>query len=199
MKKVFFSRYSVIALTVVFLFSCFVFVVERLEARGIYLYMGSALVKIDMFGVPFLIFLFAGAVFLIGVVGRFMYQNWRFNRLRVVTAAVTAVVVFIAFLGLAVTASLLTDSYAEFASDDGEHRIVIGEDDIPPPSGGFVYEKTSFATMKLLGEYNTVSKFYTPFSEGEYYFVWNENDFELHYDYDGEGNYAVATFRYAEK
>lgn len=79
-------------------------------------------------------------------------------------------------------------AYVELVSDDGEHHIVIAEDCyFFSPYGGDIFEKTSPYTMKKLTKYVAGMDFYTPFSDGTYSVSWNEDDFELFYDSDGDG------------
>ena len=79
-------------------------------------------------------------------------------------------------------------SYVELVSDDGEHRIVIAEDCYPfSIYGGIIYEKTTAHTMKWISRYETDIDFYAPFSDGNYSVIWCEENFELFYDSDGDG------------
>ena len=78
--------------------------------------------------------------------------------------------------------------YYEFVSEDGAHNIIVEEDSYLLYGFGAIYEKTSPFTMKKIGSYDTDDG-YRPFTGNEYYFVWNENDFELHYKFDGSSSY----------
>lgn len=83
-----------------------------------------------------------------------------------------------------------------FTSDDKKHEIIVNEYEYPGPFG-YIYEKNSFCTMKCVGSYSADDKF-LPFAENRFYFVWNEDNFELHYDYDGTGEYKVVRMDYAK-
>ena len=89
--------------------------------------------------------------------------------------------------------------YFEFRSDDQEHDIVINECSFLLGGWGYVYEKTSFCTMKRLGRYSTDDGF-CPIAKDAYYFVWNEDDFEFHYSFFGNKNeeYRVVIMEYVK-
>ncbi len=83
-----------------------------------------------------------------------------------------------------------------FTSDDKKHEIIVNEYEYPVPFG-YIYEKNSFCTMKCVGSYSADDK-HLPFAENSFYFVWNVYNFELHYDYDGTGEYRVVRMDYAK-
>ena len=87
----------------------------------------------------------------------------------------------------------------EYTSDDGNHVIVVDEKSFLLAGGGTIYEKTSFCTMEKVGEYGTDDGF-RPFTSKAFYFVWNEEDFELHYAFFGprDKEYQVIKMDYAK-
>ena len=88
--------------------------------------------------------------------------------------------------------------YVELVSDDGEHCIIIAEDTyLFSIYGGDIYEKNSFCTMKKLEKYEAGVDSYYPFSDEKYTIVWGEENFEITYDFDGEGKtYQTITVEY---
>lgn len=98
--------------------------------------------------------------------------------------------------------SELSDSkYYEYTSDDKSHHIVVNEWSWLLAGGGRIYEKTSFCTMKKVGDYSTDDGF-RPLSEDTFYFVWNEDNFELHHAFlsslDSKSMYKVVEMEYAK-
>ena len=93
-----------------------------------------------------------------------------------------------------------SSEYFEYTSDDKNHHIVVDERSFLLGGWGDIFEKTSFCTMKRVGGYSTDDGF-CPFSNDAFYFVWNENDFELHYSHGGsksEEYYRVVKMEYVK-
>ena len=91
-----------------------------------------------------------------------------------------------------------SNRYFEYTSNDQKHEIVVNEKSFLLGGWGDIYEKTSFCTMKKVGEYTTDDGF-CPFTNNAFYFVWNEKGFELHYDYGSSGEeYRVVRMDYAK-
>lgn len=198
MKKIVFPLYSIIAFAVVFLLSCFVFIADTLADKNIHFYTG--LPKFTIGDVLIAMFFVGGGLF-VSAIAVFLHKNLKKRFLKIVIALVAAFVVLWLLICVMISCTLFMPySYVEVTSDNGEHCIVIGEDSrFFSPYGGDIYEKTSFCTVKRIGEYDAGTDFYTPFSDGNYYVVWNEKDFELHYDFDGkEEEYTVIAVKYAE-
>ena len=132
-------------------------------------------------------FLFGGDLFE-SVIAVLLHKNMNNKLLRILIVIVAAIVFCLILFGACISAAFAPKSYVEIVSDNGKHSIVIGEDCYVFSShGGDIFEKTSFCTIKKIGRYDTKIDYYTPFSDGKYYLVWNETDFQLHYDYDGTG------------
>ena len=92
-----------------------------------------------------------------------------------------------------------SSEYFEYTSNDKKHSIVVNEMSFLLSGGGVIYEKTSFCTMKRVGGYSTDDGF-RPFSNDAFYFVWNENDFELHHSFFGSKSeeYRVVKMEYVK-
>lgn len=107
----------------------------------------------------------------------FLFKNIKHKWLSVIISLSLALTV-VFFLNLA--RFWMSDTkYFEFTSDDNKHSIVVEETSWLLAGGGYIYEKTSNFTMKEVGQYSTDDG-YRPFSHNDYYFVWNENNFEIH-------------------
>ena len=90
-------------------------------------------------------------------------------------------------------------TYFEYTSDDKKHTIVVNEGSFILWGCGDIYEKTSFCTMQKVGDYTTDDGF-RPFTNDAFYFVWNENDFELHHSFYGSKSkeYQVVKMEYVK-
>lgn len=198
-KKTLFPLYSIIAFAFVLFIAGFVAVTEVFESKNTFFYTGF--VKFTTGDLIIWMILIGGGLF-VSAIAVLLHKNVRNNLLRVLIVIVAAIASCLLLLGACISAAFEPKSYVEIVSDDGEHSIVIGEDCyVFSPYGGDIFEKTSFCTMKKIGRYNTKIDYYTPFSDGKYYAVWNETDFQLHYDCDGTGKkYTSVTVKYlAEK
>ena len=118
---------------------------------------------------------------------------------RVLVAIGAVGVSVVVFVGVALSWLVSMDSrYFTCVSDDGKHTLVVDEQAFLLAGWGDLYEKTSFCTMKKIGDYTTDDG-YRPFSNGTFYFVWEDEGFELHYYFGAGGmsEYSVVTARYA--
>ena len=186
MKKIHFPIYSVIAFFIVFLLSIFVFVAALLLDNEIYFYTGlSGFTTGDLFVT---IFLIDGGLF-VSAIATFLHENLKLKWLKIIIILLSALISFIFLVMVMISTSLfMPHTYVELLSDDESHNIIIGEDCyFFSPYGGDVFEKTSFCTMKKIGKYVAKKDFYTPFSDEKYSVTWNDDDFELFYDSDGDG------------
>ncbi len=170
----------------VFLLSIFIFIADLLLDKGIHFYTGmSGFTTGDLFVT---IILIGGGLFVSGI-AVFLHKNSKKIWIKIIPTLLSALI-SIAFLimVLSSTALFMPHTYVELVSDDEAHHIIIGEDRyFFSPYGGDVFEKTSFCTMKKLEKYVAKKDFYTPFSDGKYSVVWYDENFELHYDSDGNG------------
>jgi amino acid transporter len=187
MKRIHFPKYSIVAFLIVFLLSIFIFIADLLlDENGIYFYTGiSGFTTGDLFVT---IFLIGGGLF-VSAIAVFLHKNLKLKWLKIIIILLSALISII-FLGRVMIANALVmpHTYVELLSDDSPHNIIIGEDCyFFSPYGGDVFEKTSFCTIKKLGKYVAKKDFYTPFSDGKYSVTWNDENFELFYDSDGDG------------
>ena len=190
MKKVIFPLYSIISLSVLSVLLLVGFICDRIVSGGTYFYTGLPSFTIDDLRLVFsflVVILFSSAVIV------FLFKNLKKKRLNIIiTIVMTIIIIIISFsillwvlIGVSAFSPL---SYVELVSDDGQHHIVIAEDCyLFSLYGGDVYEMTSPHRMKKLTKYEASVDFYTPFSNGDYSVVWNDENFELFYDSDGDG------------
>ncbi len=186
MKKIKFPMYSIVALSLVFLFSIFIIAADFLVNDGIYFYTGLPFFTTGNCFV--MIFLVGGTLF-VSAIAVFLHKNLKRKWLKIIITLVSGLI-SATFLGMVVVSTVLfmPQTYVEILSDNEEHCIIIGEDCyFFSPYGGDVFEKTSFCTMKKLKKYVADKDFYTPFSDEKYSVIWNAENFELFYDSDGDG------------
>ena len=195
MKKRFIPLYTIIAGAIGLALLALLLVIQGLSEKGIALYFGNTgltashlILCVDLVsGV-----LIASAALL------FLYQNVKKRKLKVFLALIVILAAgWFMFMGIA-TAAFMPVDYVELVSNDGEHCIIIAEDTyLFSVYGGDIYEKNSFCTMKKLTKYEAGIDYYTPFSDGKYEIVWNEESFEIIYDFDGKGEtYKIITVEY---
>ena len=195
MKKSFIPLYSIIAGAIGFVLFAFLLVGKVLLEKGIVLYLGGmgATTNYIILGMALVSgFLIASAAFL------FLHQNVKKRKIKIfLTLIVILAAGWYMFIGM-LTAAFIPVHYFELISDDGEHCIIIAEDTyLFSVYGGDIYEKNSFCTMKNLAKYEAGIDYYTPFSDGKYEIVWNEESVEITYDFDGKGEtYKTITVEY---
>ena len=186
MKRIHFPIYSIIAFLIVFLFSVFVYIADRLLDKGIYFYtVPSGFTT----GVLFVSIFMIGSVLFVSAIAVFLHKNVEIKWIKIIVTILSALISVVFLVMVMISAVLfMPQTYVELSSDDEAHNIIIGEDCyFFSPYGGDVFEKTSFCTMKKLGKYVAEKDFYTPFSDGNYSVIWNNDSFELFYDSDGDG------------
>lgn len=181
MKKPTFPILSKIALVLSGILLCVYLLIKALEKRNIYIYfLGIGAKEL----VPFLTI--PCVALLIGAVSFFLIKNCKrmIEKFLVVIPSllVSVVVIWFMLFGYAFSAE---NKYFEYTSDDGQHTIVVSEQSFLFDGHGYIYEKTSFCTMEKVGTYSTDDG-YRPFTNDTFFFVWNEENFELHY-YFGNG------------
>lgn len=135
---------------------------------------------------------------LISAIVVFLYQNCKHKTLKITVVALSVVfsICLIYFMIFAYAFSPV-NTYFEYTSDDQHHTIVVNEMSFLLGGWGDIYEKTSFCTMKKVGQYSTDDG-YCPFTNDAFFFVWNEEDFELHYYYGNSSGYKVVKMEYAK-
>lgn len=185
-KRIHFPIYSIIAFVMVFLFSAFVFIADRLLDKGIYFYTGQSGFTT---GVLFVTMFVIGSVLFVSAIAVFLHKNVEIKWIKITVTILSALISVIFVVMVVISAVLfMPQTYVELSSYDEAHNIIIGEDCyLFSPYGGDIFEKTSFCTMKKLGKYVAEKDFYMPFSDGNYSVIWNNDSFELFYDSDGDG------------
>ena len=190
-KKIIFPKVSVIFFILFAVLLGAYLLLEYLEATDVYIYLlgfGTNEIMIKLIPLYVLSLVIGVAVFL--------YKNIS----RKILATLLIIAVALAALWyLAISLMFASpDTYFEYTSPDNEHQIVARDMSFLLSGGGIIYEKTSFCTLKRVGGYTTDDGF-CPFTHDAFYFVWNENDFELHYDYfNAEAEYRVVKMEYAK-
>lgn len=194
MKRMVFPIFSKIALAFSGVLLCSYFLIRIFEKVNIYIYLlGTGATEIT----PFITI--PCVALLISAVAVLVYKNCKhiISKILVITLSVIISIVVIYYMLFSYAFSP-ENTYFEYTSDDQKHTVVVNEMTFLLAGGGDIYEKTSFCTMKKVGEYATDDGF-CPFTNKAFYFVWNENDFELHYDYGSFGEeYRVIKMEYAK-
>lgn len=173
MKKTFiFPIYSVVMFVVGIVSLTLLAVIKVLEIMNFHLYFGIINRDILYYSI-----LCASCTLVLISIAVFLFKNFKHKWISVIISVILSIIVV--FFLLLVRFFISDPIYFEFTSDDGKHSIVVEEQSWFINGDGHIYEKTSFFTMKEVGQYSTDDT-YRPFSNNNYYFVWNENDFELH-------------------
>ena len=195
MKKRFIPLYTIIAGAIGLVLLALLLVIQGLSGRGIALYFGNSGFTANYFILS--VALVSGSL-IVSAALLFLYQNVQKRKLKVFLALIVILAAgWLMFMGM-LTAAFMPVDYVELVSDDGEHCIIIAEDTyLFSVYGGDIYEKNSFCTMKNLAKYEAGIDYYTPFSDGKYEIVWNEESVEITYDFDGKGEtYKTITVEY---
>ena len=195
MKKRFIPLYTIIAGAIGLALLALLLVIQGLSEKGIALYFGNTGLAASHF---ILCVALVSVVLIASAALLFLYQNVKKRKLKVFLALIVILAAgWFMFMGIA-TAAFMPVDYVELVSNDGEHCIIIAEDTyLFSVYGGDIYEKNSFCTMKKLTKYEAGIDYYTPFSDGKYEIVWNEESFEIIYDFDGKGEtYKIITVEY---
>lgn len=190
--------YSILSILGGLLIIAFIFLAQKLADHNIHFYInyrGLTTGKVYVIAVWL-----ACGLFLTGI-NVFLHRT--FNSLLfkgAILLCVLCVACYFAFSMLFNALFFMPRSYVGIESPDGEHQIIVGEDSrLSAPYGGSVYERNSMITIRKIGEYEAGVDLYKPFSSGRFYIDWNEETFDIHYDYDGTGeNYKTVTFRYLQ-
>lgn len=173
MKKTFvFPIYSLAMFIVGVVSIIFYAVVKVLQTMGTLLYFSGINTNTLYFTI-----LCAGCMLVLASIAVFLFKNFKHKWISVIISAILAfmVIFFLSFVRFC----MYDTDYFEFTSNDGKHNIVIEEGTWLLDGGGKIYEKISLFTMKEVGSYST-DDCYRPFTHNDYYFIWNENDFEIH-------------------
>lgn len=195
-RHVFIPLYSTLSVLGSLLIAAFLLVADKLAAHNIHLYINYHGLTI---GKVYVIAVWLACILFITGLNVFLHRNFRNMFLKgIILLGVLLIACYLAFSMLFEALFFMPRSYVGLVSPDGEHYIIVGEDNrISEPYGGTIYERTSLITIRKIGEYEAGDDLYKPFSSGKYYVDWNENTFDVHYDYDGTGeNYKTVTFQY---
>ena len=187
--------YSILSFVAGLLITAFVIVAKKLAERNVYFYINARGITP---GKMYVIAVWLACLLFITGLNVFLHRNFRSLLFKgAILLGVLLVICYVAFSTLFTALFSMPRSYVSFVSDDGNHEIIIGEDNrLSAPYGGTVYERTSRFVIRKVGEYETGAYLYKPFSQGDAFVSWNETDFEIHYDYDGNENEKSITFSY---
>lgn len=121
-----------------------------------------------------------------------------FKKIKVVAIVVSiilgAVISLFGVFGTLLSLTFAPDyDYYTVTSPDGQHEIIIREENWLFGSWGDFYEKTSRFTMRKIGEYRTDD--WPTVSQGTYDVEWYEDGFRFEYYY-GNGLYKTVTVEY---
>ncbi len=192
MKYFKFPKYSKIALITSAILLAIGIIIRLLERQNIYLYLFGTSNK-EIKSITILLV----AILIISSISLILYKNTKHKTL-VVVASVVLSFIILSYLSL-VSLLSFNGTYFEYTSDDQKHDIVVKECALLLAGWGDIYEKTSFFTMKKVGSYTTDDGF-CPFSKGTFRFVWNKDNFELHYPFfigNNAEDYRVEKMDYA--
>lgn len=194
-KQRFLPLYSIFSIAAALLITVFVIVADKLADQNVYFYINVSGITP---GKLYVTAVWLACLLFITGLNVFLHRNFRSLLLKgIILLGALLIICYFAFATLFTALFSMPRSYVSFVSDSGEHEIIIGEDNrVSAPYGGTVYERTSRFVIRKVGEYETGAYLYKPFSQGDAFVYWNETDFEIHYDYDGDGNEKTATFSY---
>ena len=192
MRKIILPKFSKITFIISGILFCAYLLIRILVAFNIYIYLFKVGVEVI---IPIIIVL--GVVLLISAMAVLFYKNTKHKTLVVLA---TTIFSFFTLIYLSLFFLFTMDAtYFEYTSDDKRHNIVVNEGSFLLSGYGDIYEKTSFCTMKKVGDYTTDDGF-RPFTNDAFYFIWNGNDFELHHSFYGslDEEYSVVKMKYAK-
>lgn len=192
MKKIILPKFSKITFIISGVLFCIYILIRSLAKFDISLYfLGVGTQEI----MPFITM--PCVAFTISAIAVLLYKNIGHKTL---VAWLSIVISFLVLLYMLIDYSFSPSSkYFEYTSDDQKHHIVVNERSFLLGGWGDIYEKNSFCTMKRVGGYSTDDGF-CPFSNDAFYFVWGENDFELHHSFFGNKSeeYRVVKMEYVK-
>lgn len=138
-----------------------------------------------------------GAALLLCSVAWLMFKNIKWKWISVPLTAVLALAT-VWYLGLTFwSMSIIDTGFVESSSPDAKHNIMVMETSHLHGGVGDVFEKTSDFTMKKVGDYS-FNHVFNPVNKGEFFFVWNKDNFELHYEANRSGEYKVLVMEYVK-
>lgn len=177
MKRIIFPKLSKTAFIFSALLIVIYFLISNLEKSGTYVYLfGFGTREILPSAQILCVALLTSALAVL------IFKNIRRKALSIILTVIVSVCSLWYCTLICFSSFSLESKYYEYESDDRNHQIVVRETAGFHEVDGTIYEKTSVCTMKRVGYYDTNDR-YKPFSDNEVFFVWNENNFELHYAY----------------
>lgn len=191
-RKFVFPKFSLVAFIIGVVMIGFWHIVNKLEEMNYYFCFGT----LNTERLYFIIFCI-GTAFLICSLAWLMFKNIKWKWVSILISVVLALFA-VWYLGLMSWSMNISDTeFLKFTSADGEHSIMIMENSFLHGGIGDVFEKTSNITMKKVGDYS-FNHVFNPVNKGEFFFVWNEENFELHYKAYDSGEYKVLEMEYVK-
>ena len=188
MKKIVFPRFSKIALSIAVVLLLVNCLLRSLEKTGVHIYFSVMSTREISPNVEILCIVLLVIAFVV-----LIFNNIHCRGLCIALTVIISFLILIFCMLICFSSLSFESKYYEFTSDYNDHCIVVNESPWLLGGGGTIYEKTSFCTIKEIGTFSTDDGF-CPFSNGAYFFVWNEDNFELHYSiygYENEFNGVV--------
>ena len=191
----FIPLYTTLSILAGLLIVAFLFIADKLADQNIHFYINYRGITI---GKVYVVAVWLACLLFITGINAFLHRHFSSYFFKgIILLGALLVACYFAFSMLFEALFFMPRSYVASNSPGGEYQIIVGEDNrLTEPYGGTIYLRTSRITVRELGEYEADAEFPKPFSARKFYIDWNENDFDIHYDYDGEGNYKTLTFAY---
>ncbi len=195
-NKIAFPKLAILPLIISFALFCFKVAIYLFENSGTYIYTSA----FDAFDVLFVVDILSSCLFVFGAI-IFVHRNINKKIVKIILIILIVLVSLVAwFLSVFKAALSHLDHYVELNSDDGRYQIIVGDKAFLFSGGGYIYQKDSPFTMKMISMYDVVYDDYAPFLDGDYDIVWEEDFCEIHYDYSGDGdNYKTIIVEYLKK
>lgn len=191
-RKFTFPKFSLTAFIASITLIGFRHIINKLEDMNYYFCFG----RLNTERIYFIILCIGTALLLCSIVW-LMFKNIKWKWISILISLVLALII-IWYLGLSSWSMNITDTeFLEFTSSDGEHSIMIMEKSFLHGGNGMVYEKTSDFTMKKVGNYS-FNHVASPVNNNNFFLVWNEDNFELHFESNRSGEYDVIIMEYVK-
>lgn len=189
-KKFIFPKFSIISFITSIVLIVFWYIVHGLESRNYYFCFGTLHTETIYF-----IILCIGTALLLCSIVWLILKNIKNKWISVPITAIVALFA-VCYLGLTFwSTSIIDTELIEFTSPNEKHNIIIAETSHLHGGRGQVFEKTSYFTMKKVGEYS-FNHIFNPVNKGEFYFVWSAENFELHYKGNRSDEYDILKMEY---
>lgn len=183
-NKIAFPKLAIFPLIISFALFCFKVAIYLFENSGTYIYTSA----FDAFDVLLVVDILSSCLFVFGAI-IFVHKNINKKIVKIILIILIVLVSLVAwFLSVFKAVFSHLDTYIELNSDDGKHQIIIGERAFLFSGGGYIYQKESPFTMKIISMYDVQYDDYAPFLDGDYHIVWEDDYCEIYYDDTGEGD-----------